>query len=188
MAYSTNQFKNGLKILLNGDPCSIIEKEFHKPGKGGAYMKIKYRNLKNGRVLEKTFKSGESVEGADVVETDMQYLYNDGNHYHFMEPTTYEQHLCSKAIVEDAMQWMKEEDLATITLWNGSIISVEASKFVELTVTETQPAVRGDTVTGAAKNATVETGAEIKVPLFIENGDLVKIDTRTGEYISRVKD
>lgn len=186
--YSTNEFKSGLKVMIDGDPCSIIENEFVKPGKGQAFNRVKLRNLKTGRVLEKTYKSGESVEAADVVEVDMQYLYNDGENLHFMDPNTYEQLETPVAIVGDAMQWIKEEDTCTVVTWNGNPISVTPPNFVELSVTETDPGLKGDTVSGGSKPATLETGATIRVPLFIEPGDKLRIDTRTGEYVSRVKD
>lgn len=186
-SYSTNEFRGGLKIMLDGDPYSIIENEFVKPGKGQAFNRVKVRNLKTGRVIDKTFKSGESVEAADVVDVDMQYLYNDGEFWHFMDPVSYEQIGASDTAVADAKKWLKEQDTCLVTLWNGEPLSVAPPNFVELTVTQTDPGVRGDTATGATKPATVETGAEVKVPLFIEEGDILKIDTRTGEYVSRAK-
>jgi elongation factor P len=187
-SYSTNEFKSGLKIMLDGDPCSIIENEFVKPGKGQAFNRVKFRNLKTGRVIERTFKSGESVEAADVMEVEMQYLYNDGEAWHFMEPTSYEQYAADASVVADARSWLKEEDLCSVTLWNGAPIGVTPPNFVNLRITETDPGLRGDTASGATKPATVETGAVIKVPLFVEEGELVRIDTRTGEYQSRVKE
>jgi elongation factor P len=186
--YSTSEFKGGLKIMLDGDPCSIIENEFVKPGKGQAFNRVKIRNLKTGRVIERTFKSGESVEGADVMETDMQYLYNDGEFWHFMHPDTYEQVAADANAVADAAKWLKEQDSCLVTLWNGSPISVTPPNFVMLTVTETDPGVRGDTSGGGGKPATLETGAVVRVPLFIEIGDVLKIDTRVGEYVSRAKE
>ncbi len=187
-SYSTNEFRGGLKIMLDGDPYTIVENEFVKPGKGQAFNRVKLRNLKNGRVVEKTFKSGESVEAADVVDVDMQYLYNDGEFWHFMDPNTFEQLSASKAAVGDAALYLKEQDIVSVTLWNGEPLSVAPPNHVELRVTQCDPGVRGDTATGATKPATVETGATVKVPLFVEEGDILKIDTRTGEYISRVKE
>ncbi|MGD8672290.1 MAG: elongation factor P [Thiogranum sp.] len=186
--YSTSEFKGGLKIMLDGDPCSIIENEFVKPGKGQAFNRVKIRNLKTGRVIERTFKSGESVEGADVMETDMQYLYNDGEFWHFMHPDTYEQVAADANAVADAAKWLKEQDSCLVTLWNGSPISVTPPNFVMLTVTETDPGVRGDTSGGGGKPATLETGAVVRVPLFIDVGEVLKVDTRTGEYVGRAKD
>ena len=151
--YSTNEFRGGLKIMLDGDPCSIIENEFVKPGKGQAFNRVKIRNLKTGRVIERTFKSGESVEAADVVETDMQYLYNDGEFWHFMHPDTYEQLAAGESAVADAAKWLKEQDVCLVTLWNGVPISVTPPNFVNLTISETDPGVRGDTSGGGGKPA-----------------------------------
>jgi elongation factor P len=186
--YSTNEFKSGLKIMLDGDPCSIIENEFVKPGKGQAFNRVKIRNLKTGRVIERTFKSNESVEGADVVETDLQYLYNDGEFWHFMDPQSYEQLAADETAVADAKKWLKEQDICTVTLWNGVPLTVTVPNFVLLTITETDPGVRGDTSGGGGKPATLETGAVVRVPLFVDTGELVKVDTRTGEYVGRAKD
>lgn len=187
-SYSTNEFKGGLKLLIDGDPCSIIENEFVKPGKGQAFNRVKFRNLKSGRVIERTYKSGENVEAADVVERDLRYLYKDTDEWHFMDEDSFEQYATSEAVVGDAAQWLKEQDLCTITLWNGAPISVTPPNFVTLTVTKTDPGLRGDTASGASKPATVETGAVVRVPLFVEEGESLKIDTRTGEYVSRAKE
>ncbi len=187
-SYSTNEFKRGLKVMLDGDPCSIIENEFVKPGKGQAFNRVKIRNLKTGRVIERTFKSGDSIEAADVMDMDMQYLYNDGEAWHFMHPETFEQVAADEAAVTDAKQWLKEQDTCIVTLWNGNPISVTPPNHVELTVTETDPGIRGDTATGGTKPATMETGAVVQVPLFIDVGDVLKVDTRSGEYQGRVRD
>lgn len=186
--YSTNEFRGGLKIMLEGDPCTIIENEFVKPGKGQAFNRVKFRNLKTGRVGEKTFKSGENVEGADVVETDMQYLYADGEFWHFMVEDTFEQHAADETAISDAKQWLKEQGKCVVTLWNGTPLSVTPPNFVILKVTDTDPGVRGDTSGGGGKPATLETGAVVRVPLFIDIGEQIKVDTRTGEYVSRAKD
>ena len=186
--YSTNEFRGGLKVMLDGDPCSIINNEFVKPGKGQAFNRVKLRNLKTGRVLEKTFKSGESLEAADVVEMDMQYLYNDGEHWHFMDPKSFEQISAGGAAVADAKQWLKEQDTCIVTLYNGVPLSIEAPNFVTLKITQTDPGVKGDTAQGGSKPATLETGATVRVPLFVDEGEVIKIDTRTGEYVSRVKE
>lgn len=185
--YSTNEFKGGLKVMLDGQPCVIMENEFVKPGKGQAFNRVRLRNLLTNRVLEKTFKSGESIEAADVTDIEMQYLYNDGQTWHFMVVDNYEQYDIPKEVLADAAQWLKEQDICFVTLWNGRPIAVVPPNFVELKVTDAPPAVRGDTVTGATKTVTVETGASIRVPLFIEAGDVLKIDTRTGQYVSRAK-
>ncbi|MBV61810.1 elongation factor P [Abyssibacter profundi] len=186
--YATNQFKSGLKILLDGDPYTIVENEFVKPGKGQAFNRVRVRNLKNGRVVEKTFKSGDSVEGADVMELELQYLYYDGEFWHFMEPNSFEQYSADEVAVGESKQWLKEQDVCKLMLWNGAPISVEPPNFVELKVTETDPGVRGDTSSGGGKPATLETGAVVRVPLFVEEGELLKVDTRTAEYVSRVKE
>ncbi len=186
--YSTNEFRSGLKLMLDGDPCSIIENEFVKPGKGQAFNRVKIRNLKTGRVLEKTFKSGESVEAADVIDTDMQYLYNDGDAWYFMDPDTYEQVGADENAVADAIKWLKEQDICSVTLWNGNPIAVTPPNHVILKISETDPGLRGDTSGGGGKPATCETGAVVRVPLFIEEGEMIKVDTRTGEYVSRAKD
>ncbi len=186
--YSTNEFKSGLKVMIDGDPFSIIENEFVKPGKGQAFNRVKLRNLKTGRVLEKTYKSGESVEGADVIELDMQYLYNDGEMWHFMDQNTFEQYAADENAVTDAKQWIKGEEMCLVTLWNNVPLSVAPPNFVILEISDTDPGLRGDTAQGGSKPATLETGAVVKVPLFIENGELLKIDARTGEYVSRAKE
>jgi elongation factor P len=184
---STNEFKGGLKVMLDGDPCNILENEFVKPGKGQAFNRVKLRNLKTGRVIERTFKSGETLETADVVDTDMQYLYSDGEFWHFMVPDTFEQHTADAAAVGDSLKWLKEQDMCIVTLYNGVPIGVQLPNFVELEITETDPGVRGDTSGGGGKPATLSTGAVVRVPLFVQTGEVIKVDTRTGEYVSRVK-
>ncbi len=185
---STNQFKNGVKVMLDGDPCSILENEFVKPGKGQAFNRVKLRNLKTGRVLERTFRSGETLEEADAVDAELQYLYNDGEFWYFMSPVSYEQYSVSQAVVGEDSKWLKEQNLCIVTLWNGSAISVTPPANVVLKVVETDPGLRGDTATGGSKPATLETGAVIRVPLFVNVGDLLKVDTRSGDYLARVKD
>ena len=187
-SYSTNEFKGGLKIMLDGDPCTIVENEFVKPGKGQAFNRVKIRNLKTGRVLEKTFKSGESVEAADVMDTDMQYLYNDGEAWYFMDPNSFEQLGADEKALGENIKWLKEQDMWVVTLWNGVPIATTPPNHVVLTVTETDPGVRGDTSGGGGKPATCDTGAVVRVPLFIDEGEAIKVDTRTGEYVGRVKD
>ncbi|MCS5710161.1 elongation factor P [Candidatus Berkiella aquae] len=185
--YSTNEFRPGLKIMQDNDPCTIIENEFVKPGKGQAFNRTKFRNLKTGRVLEKTFKSGDTVEAADVVDVEMQFLYFDGEHWHFMVPESFEQHEMNAKVVDETAKWLKEQDICIVTLWNGSPLSVAPPNFVTLAITETDPGLRGDTSGGGTKSATLETGAVIRVPLFLEIGDSVKVDTRNAEYVSRAK-
>lgn len=186
--FSTNEFRGGLKVMMDGDPCAILENEFVKPGKGQAFNRVKIRNLKTGRVIERTFKSGDTLEGADVIDTDMQYLYNDGEFWHFMAPDTFEQHAADSNAVGETKKWLKEQDSCTVTLWNGTPLSVSPPNFVVLRVTDTDPGLRGDTSGGGGKPATLETGAVVRVPLFIEIGDLLKIDTRIGEYVARAKE
>lgn len=185
---STSEFRGGLKLMIDGDPCSIIENEFVKPGKGQAFNRVKIRNLMTGRVIERTYKSGESVETADVVDTNMQFLYADGEHWHFMVPDTFEQVAAGAEAVGDAAKWLKGQEDCVVTLWEGRPISVTPPNFVELEITDTDPGVRGDTSGGGVKPATLETGAIVRVPLFIDIGVVVKVDTRTGEYVSRAKD
>ena len=184
-SYSTNEFRGGLKIILDSDPYTIVENEFVKPGKGQAFNRVRVRNLKTGRVVDKTFKSGESVEAADVVDLNMQYLYTDGEFWHFMKPDTFEQFAADAAAVADAKQWLKESDTCIITLWNGAPLAVAPPNFVELTIVETDPGVRGDTAQGGVKPAKLETGAVVRVPLFVEEGETIRVDTRTGAYVSR---
>jgi len=184
---STNDFKGGVKVILDGDPCNILENEYVKPGKGQAFNRVKLRNLKNGRVLEKTFKSGDTLEAADAQDIELQYLYNDGEMWHFMSPTNYEQYTISKDTIGNNSKWLKEQDICLVTLWNNNAIDVTPPIFVTLKVTETDPGLRGDTATGGSKAATLETGAVVRVPLFINIGDILKIDTRTGQYASRGK-
>lgn len=186
-SYSTNEFKSGLKVMLDGDPCSIIENEFVKPGKGQAFSRVRLRNLKTGKVWERTFKSGDSLDGADVMDVEMQYLYSDGEFWHFMDPTTFEQKAADAAAVADAKQWLKEEDLCEVTLYNGEPLSVSAPNFVELEIVETDPGLKGDTAGTGGKPATLSTGAVVRVPLFIQTGEVVKVDTRTGAYVGRTK-
>lgn len=185
--YSTNEFKSGLKVMLDGEPCTIVENEFVKPGKGQAFNRVKLRNLKTGRILEKTFKSGDTLDGADVVDLEMQYLYSDGEMWHFMDPTTFEQHAADAKAMVDAAQWLKGEETCVVTLYNGTPLSVMPPNTVVLQITETDPGVRGDTATGGTKPATLETGAVVKVPLFVEEGEIIRVDTRSGEYLSRAK-
>ncbi|MBI3771491.1 MAG: elongation factor P [Gammaproteobacteria bacterium] len=185
---STSEFKAGLKIMLDGDPCAIVENEFVKPGKGQAFSRVKIRNLKTGRVIERTFKSGDTVEGADVVDAEMQYLYNDGEFYHFMKQDGFEQYAASATAVGDTAKWIKGEEICIVTLWNDSPLAVAPPNFVILRITDTDPGVRGDTSGGGGKPATLETGAVVRVPLFVDLGELIKVDTRSGEYVSRVKE
>jgi len=184
---STNEFRAGVKILLDGEPYSIVENEMVKPGKGQAFNRVKIRNLKSGRMIERTFKSGESVEAADVVEMDMQYLYQDGDFWHFMVPESFEQYTAGKAAVGEGAIWLKDGTVCIVTLWNNEPLVVTPPPHIELKVTETDPGLRGDTATGGQKPAKLETGAVVRVPLFINEGEVIRVDTRTGQYISRAK-
>ncbi len=186
--YSTNEFKNGLKLMMDNAPCSIVSNDFVQPGKGQAFNRVKIRNLKTGRVVEKTFKSGETVEAADVMDYDMQYLYADGEFWHFMDPESYEQHAADATAVGEAKNWLREQDTCEVTLWNGSPLSVTPPNHVDLKITETDPGLKGNTAQGGTKPATLETGAVVSVPLFLEEGELIRVDTRNGEYVSRSKD
>lgn len=186
-SFSTSEFRSGLKIIMDNDPCVIVENEFVKPGKGQAFSRVRLRNLKTGKTVDKTFKSGESVEAADVMETDMQYLYGDGEFCHFMVSDTFEQYAADNKAVGDAIDWISDGDICQVTLWNNSPIVVAAPNFVELEIVETDPGVKGDTASGGGKPATLTTGAVVRVPLFIDQGDVIKVDTRIREYVSRVK-
>jgi len=183
--YSTNEFKAGLKVMIDGDPGAIVENEFVKPGKGQAFNRVKIRNLKTGRIIERTFKSGDTIEAADVVDVEMQYLYNDGEFWHFMNPESYEQIASDKAAVADNAKWLKEQDVCIVTLYNGVPITVLPPNTVTLKIVDTDPGLKGDTSGGGGKPATLETGAVVRVPLFIQIGETIKVNTRTGEYLSR---
>jgi elongation factor P len=185
--YSTNELRNGMKIMLDNDPYTILENDYVKPGKGQAFNRIKLRNLKNNRVIERTLKSGDSLQAADVFDIEVQYLYNDGQVWHFMAADTFEQYAADAAAVAQAKQWLKEQDTCILTLFNGAPLTVAPPNFVVLKIIDTDPGVRGDTSGGGGKPATLETGAVVRVPLFIQIGESIKVDTRTGEYLSRVK-
>ncbi|MEZ8062814.1 MULTISPECIES: elongation factor P [Vibrio] len=184
---STNEFKGGLKFMMDNEPCSIIENEYVKPGKGQAFNRVKLRKLLSGKVLEKTFKSGDTVELADVIDVELGYLYSDGEFYHFMNNETFEQIAADVKAVGETAKWLVENDVCTLTLWNDNPITVTPPNFVEIAVTETDPGLKGDTQGTGGKPATLATGAVVRVPLFIAIGEVVKVDTRTGEYVGRVK-
>ncbi len=185
--YTTSEIRGGMKVVIDGDPCVIVDNEFVKPGKGQAFNRIKTRNLKTGRVVERTYKSGDTLEAADVAEVDAQYLYNTGDEWHFMCQSTFEQFAMNNNTVGDVKQWLKEQCECILTLWNGIPLAVTPPNFVILKITETDPGVRGDTSGGGGKPAKLETGAVVRVPLFVAEGELIKVDTRTGEYVARVK-
>jgi elongation factor P len=185
MKISTSQFKNGTKLLLDGVPCSIVNHEFHKPGKGQAVMRVKYKNLITGNTNDKTFKSGESVETADIDHKEMEFLYSDGNSWHFMDSITYEQIEIGAEVMKDAKKWLVGQERCEVVTWDDLPILVEPPIFVELTISRSEPGVKGDTVSGATKPAELETGVIVNVPLFVNEGEKIKVDTRTEEYSSR---
>jgi elongation factor P len=182
-----NDVKTGQKILVNNEPCIISETDYVKPGKGQAFTRVRYRIIRSGRVQEITMKSTDSVEAADVVDADMQYLYSDGEYWHFMNQESFEQVQADKDGMGDAAKWLKGEETCVVTLFNGSPIQVTPPNFVELKIVETDPGLRGDTSGGGGKPATLETGAVVRVPLFVGQDEIIKVDTRSGEYVSRVK-
>jgi elongation factor P len=186
-SFNTSEFRSGLKIIMDSDPCVIVENEFVKPGKGQAFSRVRLRNLKTGKTIDKTFKSGENVEAADVMDTDMQYLYSDGQFWHFMVPDTFEQYAADEKATSDATDWISDGDICQVTLWNNSPLVVAPPNFVELEIVETDPGVKGDTASGGGKPAKLSTGAVVRVPLFVDQGDVIKVDTRTREYVSRVR-
>lgn len=186
--YSTSEMRGGMKVVIDNDPCVIIDNEFVKPGKGQAFNRIKTRNLKTGRVVERTYKSGDTLEAADVTDIEAQYLYNDGNEWHFMCQSSFEQFSMNTEKVSESKLWLKEQTECVLTLWNGAPLAVTPPNFVVLKITETDPGVRGDTSGGGGKPAKLETGAVVRVPLFVAEGELIKVDTRTGEYVARVKE
>ena len=183
---SAGDFRNGMTIEIEGNIFQVIEFQHVKPGKGAAIVRTKLRNIKNGGVVEKSFRPTEKFENARIERSDKQYLYNDGDLYYFMDVETYDQVALTKDAIGDALKFVKENDMVKMCAHNGEIYAVEPPLFVELAVVDTEPGLKGDTATGATKPATVETGATVLVPLFVENGDVLKIDTRSGEYLSRV--
>jgi elongation factor P len=183
---AAGDFRKGVTIEVDGQIFTVVDFMHVKPGKGAAFVRTKLKNIMTGAVIERTFSPTEKFEEAQIERREMQYLYNDGEFYYFMDTETYEQIPLSYDKVEEAMKYVKENMVVTVKFYKGEAFSVEPPTFVELEVIDTEPGVRGDTVTGGSKPATVETGAVIQVPLFINVGDKIKIDTRTGEYIERV--
>ena len=183
---SAGDFRNGLTIEYEGNVYQIIEFQHVKPGKGAAFVRTKLKNIKSGGVVEKTFRPTEKCPQAHIERKEMQYLYSDGDLYHFMDVETYDQIALSDDQVGDTLKFVKENEMVKILSHNNEVFAMEPPLFVELEITETEPGFKGDTSTGATKPATVETGALVYVPLFVEIGDIIKIDTRTGEYLSRV--
>jgi elongation factor P len=186
VAISTADFKNGKAIIIDGKPYTIIEFQHVKPGKGGAFVRTKVRDIRTGRVNDITFRSGEKFDEIRMETKDMQFLYSDGDEFNFMDTESYEQIALTAEVVGDAAKWLKENDNASLQYAGEELIGVEPPMFVELEVTETEPGFKGDTVQGGTKSATLETGAVVQVPMFINNGDVLKIDTRDARYITRV--
>ena len=182
---SAGDFKNGLTLEIDGQVMQIVEFQHVKPGKGAAFVRTKMKNIINGGVVETTFRPTEKFPAARIDRKEHEYLYNDGDLYYFMDPETYEQIMVNKETIGDALKFVKENESVKICSYNGNVFSIEPPLFVELEVTETEPGFAGNTAQGASKPATVETGATIQVPLFVNIGDKIKIDTRTSEYLSR---
>jgi elongation factor P len=186
MAVGTSQFRNGLKIELDGVPFVIVYFQHVKPGKGGAFVRTKVKNLKTGRVLDRRFRAGERVEVADVDDRKMQFLYRDGDQLVFMDSESYDQIPFSSDQVGDAKKYLLENLVVDVLFWRGQPINIELPAFIEAAVTECEPGIKGDTASGATKPATLETGAAVQVPLFVKEGERIRVDTRTGEYVERV--
>ena len=184
---STNDLKNGLVLNLDGELWAVVEFQHVKPGKGGAFVRTTLKNVLSGKVVDKTFNAGTKVETASVDKRSMQYLYADGEYWHFMNQESFEQVQSDKAGMGGAEKWLKGEEECVVTLWNGVPIMVQPPNFVELKIVETDPGVRGDTSGGGGKPAKLETGAVVRVPLFVGQEEIIKVDTRSGEYVSRVK-
>lgn len=185
--YSTSDFRKGLKVQIEGKPFVLVDFLHVKPGKGGAFVRTKIKNLETGQVLEKTFRAGEKLEKPDLEERNMQYLYKEGEHLCMMDNQTFEQVLLSAEHAGESLLYMKENVNTNVLFFNGKPIGIDLPNFVDLEIAQTEPGVRGDTASGGTKPATLETGAVIQVPLFLNEGDRVKVDTRTGQYIERVK-
>ena len=183
---TAGDFRKGVTFEKEGQPCLVVDFQHVKPGKGAAFVRTKLKNIKNGGVVEKTFRPTEKCPQARIDRKDMQYLYSDGDLYHFMDVETYDQIALNADNVGDSLKFVKENDMVKICSHNGDVFAIEPPLFVELEITDTEPGFKGDTATGATKPAVVETGATVYVPLFVEQGDKIKIDTRTGEYLSRV--
>ena len=183
---SAGDFRNGVTLEIEGNVYQIMEFQHVKPGKGAAFVRTKLKNIINGGVVEKTFRPTEKFPAARIDRVDMQYLYSDGDLFHFMNVETYDQIALNAEDIGDALKFVKENEMCKVCSYNGNVFAVEPPLFVELEITDTEPGFKGDTATGATKPAVVETGATVYVPLFVEQGDKIKIDTRTGEYLSRV--
>jgi elongation factor P len=183
---SAGDFRNGITLEIDGNVVQVIEFQHVKPGKGAAFVRTKLKNVINGGVVEKTFRPTEKFPQARIDRVDMQYLYNDGDLYYFMNVETYDQIAINQETIGDSLKFVKENEMVKVCSYNGNVFAIEPPLFVELEITETEPGFAGNTAQGATKPATVETGAQVSVPLFVDQGDRIKIDTRTGEYLSRV--
>lgn len=183
---SAGDFRNGITLEIDGNVFQIIEFQHVKPGKGAAFVRTKIKNVMNGGVVERTFRPTEKFPAARIDRVDMQYLYSDGDLFHFMDVNSYEQVALNSDTIGDALKFVKENEMVKVCTYNGNVFSVEPPLFVELEITDTEPGFKGDTAQGATKPAVVETGATVYVPLFVDQNDKIKIDTRTGEYLSRV--
>jgi len=183
---STNDFRTGLTIEVDGDIYAVVEFQHVKPGKGAAFVRTKLKNRRTGAVVERTFRAGEKINTAHVERKEMQYLYPDGDLLVMMDTGTFEQVSLTREQLGDDFKWLKDNMLVNVLFYNGEVIGVDLPNFVELKVVDTEPGIKGDTATGASKNATLETGAVVQVPLFVETGDVLKIDTRSGGYLTRV--
>jgi elongation factor P len=186
MAVDTSRFRNGLKIILDGEPFTITYFQHVKPGKGGAFVRTKVKNLKTGRNLERRFRSGEKVEEADIEDRKMQYLYQDGDSFVFMDTDTYDQMPFSNEQLGEDQKYLKENLDVSVLFWNGKPINIELPNFIEATISDCEPGEKGDTASNVTKPATLETGAVVQVPLFIKEGEKIRVDTRSGEYVERV--
>ena len=186
MNVSTNDLRNGMALNLPDGLFSVVEFQHVKPGKGGAFVRTKLKNVRTGAVLDRTFRADEKLDQAVIDKREMQYLYRDGSHYVFMDTATYDQLTVEAPVLVDAARYLKEGDSALVQLWESSVVGVDLPAAVELSVVETEPGVQGDRVSGARKPATLETGLVVQVPLFVNTGDRIKVDTRSGEYLTRV--
>lgn len=185
--HETSDFRKNLKIEVDGEPYIILSAQHVKPGKGVAFVKTRMKSLLSGRVLERNFRSGDKVGKPDIVEREMQYLYNDGELWHFMDQSNYEQVGLTQDAVEEALPWLIDNLIVYILFFQGRAVSIEVPTFIELVITQTDPGVKGDTAQGGTKLATLSTGAQVSVPLYVQEGEKIRVDTRTGDYVERVK-
>ncbi|CAL4317840.1 elongation factor P [Buchnera aphidicola] len=185
--YNSNYFRSGLKIIFDKEPYIIESSQFVKPGKGQSFVRVKLRRLLTGKLIDKTFKATDTLKSADIIEVTVSYLYNNRKFWFFMNNKTFEEIFTTKKIIGNSTRWLVERAICTATLWNKEVISITLSNFVELKVIETHPGLKGDSVSTATKQAKLITGAIIKVPLFIKSGEIIKVDTRSGEYVARIR-